>query len=145
MRYTYAISGLRRKRAMLMGEIEQGERELAKLREQLAAVDATLRLFHPDADPEHITPIRPFNIRNIWFRRGEQTRLTLEALREAGKPLPLPSIAEYVMRAKGMPPEDKEVWVRGRDHVRIALQRLAERGQVRKIIEEPEVWWELVG
>jgi hypothetical protein len=47
MRYTYAISGLRRKRAHLMGEIEQAERETAKLRDQLAAVDATLRLFHP--------------------------------------------------------------------------------------------------
>jgi hypothetical protein len=145
MRYTHAIAGLRRKRAYLMGEIEQAKRGIAKLRDQLAAVGATLRLFHPEADPNHIAPIRPFKANNVWFRRGEQTRLTLEALREAGKPLPLPAIADYVMRAKGVPREDWEVWVRGRNHVRIALRRLAERGQVRKIIEEPDTWWQLAG
>jgi hypothetical protein len=145
MRYTYAISGVRRKRAHLMGEIEQAERGTARLREQLAAIDATLRLFHPDADPSHITPIRPFNVRNVWFRRGEQTRLVLEAMRDAGKPLPLRLIAEYVMRAKGFFRDDAGVWSRGREHVRVALRRLAERRRVRKIIAEPEVWWELAG
>ena len=145
MRYAYAISGLRDKRARLAGEIESRDRAAARLRGQLAAIDATLRLFHPDADPEHITPIRPFNVRNVWFRRGEQTRLVLEALRDASKPLPLRLIADYVMRAKGVSRDDAGVWLRGREHVRVALRRLAERGQVRKIIAEPEVWWELAG
>ena len=59
MRYTFAISALRDKRARLLGEIESLERKAAKLRQDMANIDATLRLFHPDADPSHITPIRP--------------------------------------------------------------------------------------
>jgi hypothetical protein len=43
MRYTYAISSTRRKRAFLMGEIEHAERRIARLRDQPAAADATLR------------------------------------------------------------------------------------------------------
>jgi hypothetical protein len=39
--------------------IEAAERKLDKDRETLALLDATLRLFHPDADPNHITAIRP--------------------------------------------------------------------------------------
>jgi hypothetical protein len=132
--YTYAISGLRRKRACLAGEIEIRDRATAKMREQLTAIDATLRLFHPDADPEHITPIRPFVIRNVWFRRRKQTRLVLEAMRDAGKPLPLSQIADYVMRTKGITRDDAGVWLRGREHVLVALLRLGDRGQVRKII-----------
>jgi hypothetical protein len=61
----YAISGLRGKRARLAGEIESRDRVTGKLRKQLAAIDATLRLLHPDADRHHITSIWPFNVRNV--------------------------------------------------------------------------------
>jgi hypothetical protein len=53
------IGGLRHKRARLAGEIEAQAQRLAKDREALAALNATLRLFHPDADPEAIVTIRP--------------------------------------------------------------------------------------
>jgi hypothetical protein len=109
-------------------------RATAKLREQLAAIDATLRMFCPDVDPDHITLIRPFNVRNVWVRRGEQTRLVFEAMRDIGQPLPFRLIAEYVMRAKGVERDDAGMWLRGREHVRVALRRVAEHGMVRKII-----------
>lgn len=59
MEYKTTIAGLRRKRAHLAGEIEAAAQRLAKDRAALAALDATPRLFHPDADPEHIVTIRP--------------------------------------------------------------------------------------
>src|SRR5579862_7208960 len=101
MRYTYAISALRHKRARLAGEIEAAERAIAKQRATLATVDATLRLFHPDADPEHITAIRPI-ARDMVFRHGERRRLCREAMRDAGTPIPTRMVTEYVMRAKGL-------------------------------------------
>ena len=144
MRYTYALSALRDKRARLAGEIEAAELRLMKQRTGLVALDATLRLFHPDADPNHITSIRPM-FRCSLFRHGEQRRLCREALRDAGGPLPTRLVTEYLMRAKGVDPADRPLRRAMLEHTRLALMRLAERGQVRKIIEEPEVWWELVG
>jgi hypothetical protein len=57
--------------------------------------------------------------------------------------MPLASVAECVMRAKSVERDDAGVCLRSREHVRVALRRLVERGQVRKIFDEPEVWWEL--
>ena len=144
MRYTYAISALRAKRARLAGEIEAAERTLAARREALAALDATLRLFHPEADPEHITTIRP-HVPSIHFRYREQTRFVVEALRDADKPLPTHLVSEYVMRAKGLPREDADLRGAITNQVRKALHRLAARGAVRRLVCEPEGWWELAG
>jgi hypothetical protein len=143
MRYTYAISALRYKRARLVGEIEAAERAIAKQRETLATLDATLRLFHPEADPSHITAVRPV-WRGIYFRHGERPRLCLEALRDAGSPLHAPRIAEYLMRAKGLDVNDRPLRAAIVNFMASALGRLARKGLVRKIIAEPEVWWELV-
>lgn len=143
MRYTYALSALRHKRARLAGEIEAADRVIAKQREALAALDATLRLFHPDADPSHITSIRPIG-RLSLFRHGEQRRLCREALRDAGAPIPTRLVTEYLMRAKGVDVADKPLRRAMLEHTRLALMRLEARGSVRKIIVEPEVWWELV-
>ena len=100
MRYTYTVSALRDKRARIAGEIEAAERKIAKDWETLASLDGTLRLFHPEADPNHIMSIRP-KWRGVYFRNGERTRLCLEALRDAGGPVKQSGIAEYVMLAKG--------------------------------------------
>jgi hypothetical protein len=142
MGYTYAISGLRDKRARLAGQIETAERKIAKDRESLAALDATLRLFHPEADPSHITSIRPV-WRGIYFRPGERPRLRLEALRDAGKPLPAPHIAEYLMRAKAMDVSDRPLRAVVAGFMGSVLARLERQGLVRKIITAPDVWWEL--
>jgi hypothetical protein len=90
-RYTYAIAGLRDKRARLAGETEAAERAIAKQREAVAALDATMRLFHPDADPAYITSIHPIG-RSYFFRRGKRMRFCVEALRDAGAPLPTPAV-----------------------------------------------------
>jgi hypothetical protein len=145
MRYTYALSALRDKRARLAGEIIATDRTLVRLRKNLRAIDATLRLFHPDADPDHVTPIRPYMLRGFYFRRAERPRLAMEALRDAGKPLSTPMITEYVMRAKGMDRDDKALRDIIQEFMYSGLARLAARGVVRIIIEAPDVWWELVG
>lgn len=144
MGYKTTISGLRRKRAHLAGEIEAGAHRLVQDRAALAALDATLRLFHPDANPEQIVTIRPAR-RCLNFRHGEQRRYCLEALRDAGCPLSTRQITEYVMRAKGLALDDGLPWVRIREQVRRVLMRTAKRGLMRQLVSEPEAWWELVG
>jgi hypothetical protein len=141
---TFVVSGLRRKRAHLAGEIELAQRLIDKQRGTLATLDAVIRLFEPQSNPELIASIRPAGQRCLFFRRGEQTRLCVSALREAGKPVTTRQVADYAMAAKGLDPEPR---VRERiiEHVRGTLTRLADKGVTRKIVERPDVWWELVG
>jgi hypothetical protein len=48
--HTFVISGLRRKRARMAGAIEAAERNLAERREELASLDAVIRLFSPQSE-----------------------------------------------------------------------------------------------
>lgn len=65
-------------------------------------------------------------------------------MREVGGPITLGRIVEHVILTKGL-----EVDARLRRHIsdttRATLMRLAAKGQVRKVVEEPETWWELTG
>jgi len=82
--------------------------------------------------------------RCLYFRRGEQMRLCLAALREAGKPISCRAVAKHAMEAKGLSPElpAREVIT---EHIRSTLYRLERKGIVRKLVDWPETWWELVG
>lgn len=55
---TIAAQTLVRKRAEIAGEIEKAEDLLRQLRADLIHIDATLRLFRTDIDPEEIKAIR---------------------------------------------------------------------------------------
>jgi len=142
MRDTYAIMALRRKRAYLAGEIAQAERQLADKRKALATLDATIQLFEPTSNPELIPAIRPTR-RGLFFRKGEQMRLCVAALRQAGCPLSARQVAERAMGAKGLPVDNAPILGTITVQVRVALGRLERKGTVRKIISRPDAWWEL--
>jgi hypothetical protein len=140
---TFAILALRRKRARLAGEIEAAELRIAPLRVTSAQLDAVIRLFHAASYPEFIPAIRPCRL-GLFFGHGQQTRLSLEALREAGDPMRARSVAEYKMLAKGPPVDDVGVRTAITEQVRWALAWLERRGsERRRVIASPEVWWEL--
>jgi hypothetical protein len=127
----------------LAGEILAAQTALGKKRDTLATLDAVIRMFEPASNPELIAPIRPARGRCMFFRHGEQMRLAVSALREAGKPVSCRYVAEYAMASKGLTPEGvvRERIIEG---VRAALERLSKRGLARKIVEWPDTWWELV-
>jgi len=133
--------GLRRKRARIAGEIERLEQKAAPLRESLAQVDALLRLFE-GGDPELIPAIKPAP-RCLFFRHGEQQRLCLAALREAQGPQTARWVAEWAMGAKGLLPAPWAVRNVFISNMRTALKRLEKRGLVRRVMREPEGWWEV--
>ena len=142
MRDTYAILALRRKRAYLAGEIAQAERQLADKYRTLKTLDATIQLFAPATNPELIPAIRPHR-RGLFFRKGEQMRLCLSALREIGQPMSARQVAEHAMRAKGLPTDSEHIVGSVRVQVRVALGRLEGRGLVVRIITAPDAWWTL--
>jgi hypothetical protein len=139
---SFVIYGLRRKRARLAGEIQAAQTALGKKRETLATLDAVIRMFEPTTNPDLIAPIRPCSRRCLYFRHGEQMRLAISALREAGKPVSCREVAEYAMAAKGLDPEPR-IKAQITEGIRIALVSAAKKGLARKIVEWPETWWEL--
>ncbi len=142
MGHTFVISGLRDKRARLAGELTVVERDLAKRRETLAALDAVIRMFEPESNPDMIPPIRPVG-RSLFFRRGELSRLCLSALRDAGKPTRCRTVVEWAIGAKGLDVPDARVRAKITENVRMALSRLERKGIVRRIVDWPDTWWEL--
>ena len=142
---TFVISGLRRKRGRLAGEIASAEVSLAKLRTALEAVDATLRLFEPRTNPDLIPAIRPSHHRCLFFRHGEQPRLCIDVLRDAGRPLSVRKIAAEVIAIKGLAAAEAPVQRRIVAQIGQCLQRMERGGTVRRVLEWPDVWWELVG
>jgi hypothetical protein len=138
---TFAISALRRKRARMAGEIIQAQEIVARRTKELLAIDAVIRLFTPDTDPDMIAPIRPSS-RGLFFQYRELGRLCLDALREAGKPMMLEQIAAYAMLAKGLP-DDKHLRAQVINNVRQSLMRQVQKGRVQRILDQPDMWWEL--
>jgi hypothetical protein len=140
---TFTISGLRRKRARIAGEVIQAQEIVARRTGELLALDAVIRLFTPGSDPDMIAPTRPSS-RGLFFQYRELGRLCLSALRLAGKPVMLDQVVNHVMPAKGLP-DDKHLRRHVTDAARQSLMRQAQKGRVRRILDDPDTWWELVG
>ena len=102
----HVIGVLRNKRAELSGTLRQLEQQLVQRRENLAHLDAIMRLFDPNIQPKDIRPKRP-RVSNAWFRPGECLRLIYDKLRDATQPLTTRDLAERLMRVKAIPTADK--------------------------------------
>ena len=139
----HVISGLKAKRARLAGEIIQAQEIVAQRTRELLAIDAVLRMFTPDSKPDMIAPIRPA-ARGTFFRYGELSRLAISILRRVGKPVTLNAIVGLAIEGKGLP-DDPHLKRNITNVARQALFRLERRGVVRRLLVEPDTWWELVG
>ena len=123
------LAGLIEKRRELAGKIEYHQNELRQAAADLDHLDATIRMFDPDADLEAIWP-RPHPPRSQAFR-GEATRVLLAALRHADGPLTTAQLAERLMAERGQDVNDrrlrktmiKRVGSSLRDHRRKGLVR----------------------
>src|SRR5450631_3338782 len=87
MAETHVISALRAKRAEVSGYIHDLEKKVKTWRARLAHIDATIKIFSPETDPEAIPPRRTYR-RSNYFKKGEFARLCLDELRKAdGQPI----------------------------------------------------------
>ena len=97
-----AITTLRAKRAEIADALEGLGRQVEQRRTDLMHVDATLRLFDPDAEAAP-RPKGPARKRNDWFQPGECRRRIHNVLRDAVAPVTTRAIVEAVMAAKTLP------------------------------------------
>ncbi|HET6610111.1 MAG TPA: hypothetical protein VFG62_25825, partial [Rhodopila sp.] len=97
---SFAIRALLDKRARIAGEIEVAKHVIAQRAEQLAQIDAVVRMFKPECNPDMIPPIRPAK-RGLYFSYGQLPRLCLGILREAQGPVQFDVIVDRIVEAKG--------------------------------------------
>ena len=128
----HVISALRAKRAELSGDLLAAQKRLEKLRDDLDAVDRTLRVFDPRQHPEKIRPvIKRKRKGDKMFAYGECTRAILNALRDAPEPMTIDQVAERVALDCGIATEAPDVAATLLWRVQAALGRLGRRGIVR--------------
>src|SRR5437764_8248304 len=98
----YAFAALRNKRAGIAGRIAALKKQIARHKTELAKLDGVIALFDPAYKVGDI-PAKRAKQRSNLFTHGELGRLTLDALRKAGEPLPTAAVVAYVADAIGQP------------------------------------------
>lgn len=140
----HVISALIAKRVELAGIIAELEQQLAQYRADLTHIDAALRLFGSQIDPESIRPKRRYR-RTRYFARNELSRLCLDVLREAeGELILTDEIAGRVMARKGFDATDPALRAVIRDQVGSALKALRRRGAAESIGRGRGARWKLL-
>jgi hypothetical protein len=136
----YALAALKERRASIAGLITETEARLVRMRQDLAHVDGTLRMFS-NIEPGSIAPKKPYK-RVMLFGHGELNRLIFSAMRKGdGRPMSVPEIAAGVVEELGHGEDAAKGMVR---RVRANLQYLArDRGLIRKYGERREAKWSL--
>jgi hypothetical protein len=104
MAETHVISALTAKRSELAGLVAFHGKEVARLSEEIKALDAAIKLFEPSYRIESIRAKR-FIKKNSFFRAGEANRSILDVIREAKEPVSTNQIAEKLAAAKGFSKE----------------------------------------
>jgi hypothetical protein len=120
------ISGLIRKRQELLQAFEAAQDKMRQLVTDLDAVDATIRLFEPEMDLNAVR-VRP-TPRRYQVSRGDNSKLILSLLREAGGPLSHRELTVKVMEHRGLNLADKELAQTIRCRVGASLRGLRSRG-----------------
>jgi hypothetical protein len=136
----HVVSALCLKRAEISGHIHDLEKRIARQRVNLANLDATIRLFSPDTNPDAIPAKRPYR-RTRYFAHNELSRLVMDALRLATGPLAAVDIATAVMRAKGAAADDEAFKEIITDRVLAVLRGLAKRGAVTRTGTSRNAQW----
>jgi hypothetical protein len=143
MAETHGISALRAKRAEVSGYIHDMEKKVKRMRANLAHIDATIRVFAPDLNPDTIPPKRRYR-RSRYFAKGELFRRCLDALRAAnGLPIAALEIAKAAMADKGMSVDDTVQLQAVIEMVLLSLGRLRRRDVVTKTGTSRDAKWTL--
>lgn len=90
----------------LGGEILRNKDEAEKLRENMQHVEAVIKMLEPTFSLRRIAVKR--RAANPWFKRGTLYRKALDVLRKADKPMTATELADAVLAAAGIQPDDRK-------------------------------------
>jgi hypothetical protein len=137
----YAVAALRERRASIDGEIKALEVQLRNLNEALCHLDATLSMFDPDYDPKTVRARRRYE-RQKLFGKGKLSRMILDTLRRAERPLAYREVIEAIAGEMGYGAKPPAAIV---GNVRAGLRYLAKRGTVAREGDRKAARWRIAG
>lgn len=140
MAESHVISGLIAKRSELTGLVDHYHKELEHLGNNLAHIDATIKLFSPDFNLGTIKR-KHYRQYSRIFKHGECYRLALEALRDANGAISTVMIADGIMKRMALQEEQRKTVV---DSVNNSL-RYAEKANLicRDGMDKLSILWKL--
>jgi hypothetical protein len=125
---TKAFTELLDKRAEFAAHQDGLKAEIAKIGEDIAALDRVLVLLDPSYQPANGTKRRRRS-NGIGFSRGELSEGVLEVMRDPGDPMTVAQCAEELATLKGIP---TELLPRLKANVAATLTHLAKRKRIRR-------------
>ncbi|MCB4825521.1 hypothetical protein [Roseicella aerolata] len=96
----FVLPGLVKRRAELAGELDAAQARVQQLYADLASLDAVIRQFDPSYPVDAIQAKRPRAVAVGEF--VDMGRTVLDVLRQAGKPLTIPAVAERVIALRAL-------------------------------------------
>lgn len=136
---TITIAGLRRKRAEIAGVIADHEKKARHWKEALAHVDATLRLFSGEIDPDAIPGKRIYRS-SRFFSGSELSRFVMDQLRQAGEPISAGAIFKAAVETHGIP-DDARTRVTLTERILRYLREKHESGMIEKLGVTHDARW----
>ncbi|HEX3860360.1 MAG TPA: hypothetical protein VHY35_01555 [Stellaceae bacterium] len=127
---TYTISELHDKRSELAGEIIQTEKRVKQLRDDLAHVEATIRILRPGIDLPKLVPKR-VEYRPRYFKRGALALTIRNYMREHGEePVAVVDMMPLAIGERTINPAEYQKIAIG---VYDALRRMERKGSVQRV------------
>jgi hypothetical protein len=114
MAESHVVHALKEKRARLAGDLKAAQGRVVQIRADLASVDACLRMFRGDLDPEQITPKATFGKNPVAVPKGSGGRYALDVLRETGGTFTCQELATQVLMRLGKEPTPEAVAMLGK-------------------------------
>lgn len=140
--FEHTINGLLQKRADHYNEVERIRDRLAELRNDVAALDRTLRTLGFTGDLDQIMPRRKVY---RLFGQGELLEACLHELRHAERPLKTREIAQGIVALKGEDARDRGYVSEITRRISKCLRGERERGTIRaKMDRSRNLEWEMV-
>jgi hypothetical protein len=138
-----AVAALIRKRADVLFEIGQAEREAERLRTELVHLDAVIRMFRPEFTTDELPTRKSRPTKCPYFKHGELTQRIYDALRTA-ETITGRDVAVAAMTDKGLDPVNDQTtrtdFVR---RVGLALNSLQRKGKIDRIGKGSALRWKL--
>ena len=124
--YKWTVAHLLKKRRECLGEIDERFARIAELRNDIAAIERTLRAFGYDEKFSDKAPVP----RAILFEKGQLGRAILEELRTATEPVSTNYLANALIRRFKQDPEDRALLRRYVERICNAMGKLRRNGLV---------------
>jgi len=140
---------LKRKRAELIGEVEDLTARLQVINGQVAAIDQVITIYDPAYASQGSAPTKPQRPKVSQqlppeFARINKSEASLEALRDAGRPISTADCASAVAERYGLPGNGPAMSLFV-THVSAALNVLSKRNRVRRVgtVDGRKHLWEI--